>query len=269
MKPKEIKELSCLAQNILNNNTGYYKNKIIIKDLFDNSEDIALRLRVVDSMYSTSISRRLFGFDDLEKKIKKTFGNCSDQEAKDEINNYLNNNNSDRIDSLFRSTYGMNKLCTIKKKATSVISKYLYFMNDFEFPIFDKLVKNSYEFFEGNKLDEANYLKKLRDFKEDNKIDTYDKLDNMLWLVGKIKKGSLSLIIDRDNYVDLIDTIGRDYFKPANNEEKGKLKSEEIDGIISCYMQKSNNLSNLEEKRILSSDLVCFIKKILPSCTKQ
>ena len=65
---------SNLAQTILNQETRYQANKKIIQDIFKTTsvlfkDTIQFRLTVIDSYYSTQMSKRLYGIEDIAKEL--------------------------------------------------------------------------------------------------------------------------------------------------------------------------------------------------------
>lgn len=58
---------SSLANKILNNETRYKTNKAIISEVFtmNNPNKVQFRLTVIDSYYSTQMSKRLYGIEDI------------------------------------------------------------------------------------------------------------------------------------------------------------------------------------------------------------
>lgn len=80
---------SNLANKILNNETKYKTNKAIISEVFtmNNPNRVQFRLTVIDSYYSTQMSKRLYGIEDIVKELIK----YSDAELKLEIDNFLKN----------------------------------------------------------------------------------------------------------------------------------------------------------------------------------
>jgi hypothetical protein len=258
---ENFNEMADLAQSILNENTGYSRNKRIIKELFNNSTDIELRLRVIDSMYSTQMSKRLFGIDDIARAINVINGlfneNC-DKAIRQEIINTLNGNDSTIITELLQSTYGRSKLEDRGVKATSLISKYLYFVNNSEFPIYDSLVKDSYRLFQIGTINEGNFIEKLRELNKNSRIKSYDKLDQFLWLAGKLKKGSLSLILDKKKYRSLIDAVGVEWILVHSRNIVGEIDSRRIDDAISRKILNIDFLTKLSDM-VLSQNLKKFL----------
>lgn len=128
--------------------------------------------------------------------------------------------------NLFSEKFGIGKDGTDKGLAISLISKYAYFETQQRFPIYDSIACEMYpiiwEFcgFEGKPP-------KLKIHRKDNfghsEVDgkativayieaidrliyllggrtNYDHLDRLLWFVGKVLRGNLSLVLPRENY---------------------------------------------------------------------
>ena len=68
------KEKLKIAEEILEH-SSYQDQKKIIIELFRKTNDIILRLIVIDSGYSTNMNLRFFAFEDMEELIKKYCGN--------------------------------------------------------------------------------------------------------------------------------------------------------------------------------------------------
>ena len=142
MEMKSLKFYAELAHQILNSETQYISNKKIISELFgqrpsgDFKSIVKRRITVIDSYYSTQMSKRLYGIDELAEAISK----YTDDVLKYETTKFLKNPKGDTvINLLFSKHYGIDKAGKSFGKSISLISKYLYFLNDFEFPIYDSL----------------------------------------------------------------------------------------------------------------------------------
>lgn len=201
----------------LNVGTDYLRNREIISQLFDNDADcsdekITLRLSVIDSFYSTQLNRRLYGFNDLKDGILNITRN--DLRLSELALQFSESLQTDSILSLFERNYGINKRTNEFGKAISLISKYLYFLTKSQFPIYDKLAKESYNIISKKNPDLnlgllsdnfQEYFQVMRDFKiGSNNNFKYGDIDNFLWLFGKINTGSYSLILKKENYVNLV-----------------------------------------------------------------
>ena len=82
----KLNKYSVLAQIILNQEIRYQSNKKIIHDIFKRpsvtfKDTIQFRLIVIDSYYSTQMSKRLYGIEDIANELVK----YSDDDLKVEI----------------------------------------------------------------------------------------------------------------------------------------------------------------------------------------
>lgn len=169
-----------LAHKILNENTQYKKNKIIISEYFktniaDVKNMIYCRLALIDGFYSTQMSKRLYGIEDLSKEIAKNNDITLIKDSQEFLKNPFEDN---VIKSLLSKSYGIGKSGNKKGKAISLISKYLYFLNDYNFPIYDSLVVESYKILKNERIKENNYFETIKSLNESSGINNYDKLDN-------------------------------------------------------------------------------------------
>ena len=244
----KIKEYAKLAQEILGNNTAYAHDKKMISDIFkvsdiDNFEKIKLRLTIIDSYYSTQMSKRLFGIEEIAKEIET----INDKDLSEMFLNFLKNPDKEEyILKLFNLKFGCNKVGKKIKTAPSLISKYAYFLTNFKFPIYDSLAKISYDMLQKKYSDmkleklENNdikgYFNKIKNLNEITGINDYDVLDNFLWLYGKLTQGSFSLILKKENYLELVNSIT---FK--SRDSRGQ------DLEISQYIKSNLNNKKLSE----------------------
>lgn len=145
---KDLIKYSILANKLLNNETRYNSNKTIISEVFKivHPSKVQFRLTVIDSYYSTQMSKRLYGIEDIANELVK----YSDDVLKLEIAKFLQNPTEGIIKELFNKTYGFDKEAKNAKKAISLVSKYLYFLSECMFPIYDTLGKVSYNLLKNN-----------------------------------------------------------------------------------------------------------------------
>ena len=244
-----IIKFSNLAQNILNQETRYQANKKIIQDIYKTpsvafNDTILFRLTVIDSYYSTQMSKRLYGIEDIAKEIVK----YSDEFLKLEIAKFLQNPTKGIIKELFNKTYGFNKEAKNAKKAISLLSKYFYFLSNCQFPIYDTLGKISYNLLKDNKyitskaLTDDNYFELMIALNQSSTIKDFEKLDNLLWLLGKIKEGSFSILMDKSKYETIVKQV--DFSKAVKSQEKDKA----IRKHIQDNYKKSNSFSPIEKE---------------------
>jgi len=256
----EIIEYTELAFSILQGDTTYIRSKKIISDIFkiereDRYETIIFRLTIIDSYYSTQMNKRFFGLDDLAKKLSETTND--DVELRNICLEYITGSyNGNKIKELFDENYGIRKTGHFAGHAASLISKYLYFLTDYKFPIYDNLVKTSYrlikrkypqlEMSELKNSFDLSYFEKIKQLNMRSRTNDFDKLDNLLWLIGKLTEGSLSLILNKDRYLDLLGKI---------NIKKGK-ESKEVDSETRKYIKE--NISDLTD--IFNYSEIKFLK---------
>lgn len=250
---------------IKSNNTecsvsSYSADRWVIHNIFKNSKtpksletplnyhDILLQLRVIDAMYSTNMSRRYYGIEELASTILKF---KSYEELAKELHLYLetiskNDPNAvkeKRIEDLFNKPYGIHKNCSSAGVATSLASKYSYFAlmmcsNEYPngFPIYDSLAKTMLPIVRkylcvkcawkgnGQNLDMDIFLKQITALKDCLCISSnmfnrqlYDILDAYLWTMGKINGGNFSLIMSRKDYEIFIKNLGLDVDNQQND----------------------------------------------------
>lgn len=246
-----------LANEILENSTDYIKSKKLIYSFFKQKEKeltlerVILRLTIIDSIYSTNMNRRLFGIKELAIGLL-SLSNNNDNDLIKKINNFIfKPTNKDEIAEFLVKKFGIDKRGKDKGHATSLISKYFYFLLEYQFPIYDSLVKDNLPII-NKKINTVNnlildkeqikYFQHIIEFNKESEIDDFNKLDNMCWLFGKINRGSFSLILEKDKYLELI--------KDINFEDK---KSDKIDKVIKENIAKEipvGIFSNKEEQFI-------------------
>ncbi|MFI1743248.1 hypothetical protein [Thalassobellus sediminis] len=247
---KTLKHYSNIAHNILNSETQYLSNKEIISVLFKSNNTanfesvVKNRITIIDSYYSTQMSKRLYGIDELANNLAQ----YSDDTLKTETTKFLNNpNEASIINSLFLKEYGINKSGKPFGKAISLISKYIYFLNDGNFPIYDSLAIDSYKLLKKNSLitikstiKEDNYFGYLKQLNLDTNINNYEKLDNLLWLLGKLSKGSFAILMNKDKYESLIKDLSVK-LKSVKSKQKDNLIRQHIKEIYQTSDLFTNN----------------------------
>ena len=227
-----------------------------------NYHDILLQLRVIDAMYSTNMSRRYYGIEELASTILKF---KSYEELAKELHLYLetiskNDPNAvkeKRIEDMFNKPYGIHKNCSSAGVATSLVSKYSYFALMMcadkypnGFPIYDSLAKTMLPIVckylgvrcawkgNGQNLDIDTFLKQVTALKDCLCISSnifnrqlYDILDAYLWTMGKINGGNFSLIMSRKDYEIFIKNLGLDVYNQQNdNDDTEKFNKAVLDG---------------------------------------
>lgn len=235
-----LEDYAVLAHSILNSETQYLSNKGIISELFNDSpindfeSVVKNRITIIDSYYSTQMSKRLYGIDELVNALAK----YPDDVLKNETTKFLNSPNEVCIiNSLFLKEYGIDKSGKSFGKAISLISKYIYFLNDGNFPIYDSLAIESYKLLKKNSLittkstlNEVNYFDYIKQLNSVTNINDYEKLDNLLWLIGKLSKGSFSILMNKSKYESLIKDLGVQ-LKNVKSKQKDNLIRQHIKEI--------------------------------------
>lgn len=287
----DLKEMADLATKILETSGNQYLcNKNLIKKLFSetsgNYNDVLFRLTLIDSFYSTNMSKTLYSLEDITNNIlnisekdeyiineSKSF-----MEFKDDISD-------NKIYKLIYQKFGFQKgeIITLKydnedervygNHAYSLISKYLYFLNKFDFPIYDRLAKKSYKIIcksiQQNKIFINNdtmllnkmpeqfsieYFRNISNLNKISKIENYNNLDNLLWLLGKINKGSYSLLLNKKDFENMITKIN-------NTKQFTNYKSNKVDKHIAIYLYNDINiLDDFDINQQLKGDLIKFVE---------
>lgn len=276
---KNIKHYACLAKDILNNETLYKADKSIIHNFFkDNNiikeiddekayDILKTRLTIIDSYYSTNMTKRYFWQDSIIDKLKAHSPDSSDfdNSLKEEFVNFAASPHeySGIFKLLYEYKYGINKKGQEVGKAPSLISKYGYFLTGYDFPIYDSLAMYSYrilskflnQFLNHNKVDtvinENSFFDKMYKFNKYSEINDFDALDNLLWLFGKISNSSYYLILGKEKYLMLINKAG-----------VNKIKNGEQDQNVTSQIRKfiKNNIHKTSLKDIFDDELIEFIE---------
>ena len=241
------------AVEILGSGTEYIREREMIDGIFKmtrksvSKETIHMRLTVIDSFYSTNMNRRLFGINDLSGEIL-SIGN--EDALLQEITKYKKNEKSE-IDKLLEKKYGIHKNGNEGERARSLISKYLYFVTGHNFPIEDTLVKvnleNVIKYYALEVKSDNDILKKILFICAQNNLQ-FDEFDNFMWLLGKINKGSLSLVTNKDSYTQLIRKL---------NINKN-IKSSDFDKKLSMKLKNEEYLEVIKDR--ISGELYNFLK---------
>lgn len=222
------------------NESGYSLGKSTILKVFKatdgySHEDILARLTLIDSMYSTQMSRRYYGLEELAVALADVHNRKHLEEAfldflkdKDLKPFELINSKTVRT-NLFIEKYGIGKNGEDKGSAVSLISKYAYFETKFKFPIYDSIVREMYprvwnycgfpksEMLEFKYNDMTSFVEmiNLMISKLNSTYVNYDSLDRILWYVGKIYRGNLSLVLSRKEY----DAFAEKYTKSEDGKK--------------------------------------------------
>ena len=220
--------------------SGYSLGKSTILKVFKatdgySHEDILARLTLIDSMYSTQMSRRYYGLEELAVALADVHNRKNLEEAfldflKDKDLKPFELRNSKKVrTNLFIEKYGIGKNGEDKGSAVSLISKYAYFETKFKFPIYDSIVREMYprvwnycgfpksEMLEFKYNDMTSFVEmiNLMISKFNSTYVNYDSLDRILWYVGKIYRGNLSLVLSRKEY----DAFAEKYTKSEDGKK--------------------------------------------------
>lgn len=208
-------KLSELINQTFNNlkSSQYAKEKAFISRCFQTKmekyyDNVKLRLHLIDSLYSTQMSKRYYGIEELAEALAQ----YTDEELICEARNYVNSETSEILDKVFTEKYGYNSIGKKEKKAVSLISKYLYFLTGYQFPIYDSLVKiaypkviKEYNIETGySKITDDNFVKALSRLNQLSGIKDFEKLDNYLWHSQKFENNSFSLIFSKEEHLKRI-----------------------------------------------------------------
>lgn len=256
--------------------TKYKRDKEIIAAFFNESEltedKIIAQLTIIDAYYSTNMNRRYFGIEELANHIFKLSGKSNELVQKFE--DFFNNPKEDsEVYQLFNNFYGIQKNGKKHGRAVSLISKYAYFLTGYKFPIYDSIVREVLPVISVNTIGEKltikendiiNFIKKIKKFSDEIKYDDFDKLDNFLWLTGKILKGNFYLILTGANQYEKIlpeKEIIKDYIesnkKKNKNEESKKPFEELIKSNVKAKLKLQDN--DFLEKEDDLRDFITYI----------
>ncbi|GHT99241.1 hypothetical protein FACS1894142_6620 [Spirochaetia bacterium] len=214
-KNHNISALAALAHRALNDgDSEYARNKALISQFFRSSCAVeykeAVRLVLIDSLYSTNVAaKRLFGIGDIAEKLLRTF--ADDAALKENAAQWIERGFDDAnpLYGLFAADYGIDRSGEGGKGAYSLLSKYMYFATDYAFPIYDALGADYYYLAEKKSApDFQARFRVLREIMRENAVDGFDRLDNFFWLYGKINTGSLSLVLNKARYAELMRYAG-------------------------------------------------------------
>lgn len=224
----------------------YYKNREIIKSLFDPTtpytEDVVYkRLIVIDALYSTNMDRRYYGIEDMARTIYGLSPTNAGlrklvREFRDDLfTRGVSAVSSDPITAVFDKHYGIHKDLESAGTAMSLLSKYFYFLlltdptEKTGFPIYDRLARDMYPnvckyLYKGNSyrtfvkhvktIDQlCDYFLALNELRIAigicsvvGGLQEFDLLDAYLWRMGKFSENNFSLMLDKADYSSLITT---------------------------------------------------------------
>lgn len=266
-------------------------------------ENIKIRLLLIDTTYSTQMGRRLYGIDELAEKIKEVskkgcdnIKNYTDYDKNfvKKLDDYIKyvtcpekQSDNNPINALFKAKYGMRKDGQDEAAAArSLISKYSYYVSKYNFPIEDSLVRNNtnniLKYFEIKKTNNdeplqlkekstnlvkeliiiCTELKKVLNIKNKN---IFDEFDHLVWSYGKIKKGSLSVFVSKENYEKITKFLEIESLLTERKRElkeknpKASIPNDLADTIIKKEIQEPNKLEHMLSENWVSANLVKFI----------
>lgn len=220
MTRTDVVAAASLAQEILHDDTPYLTAKSLISSVFMRQiaermrDAVMLRLTVIDSYYSTNMSKRYYGIDDIAGALADV-GSADDTLRRCFLSFLRQCKNGvekeDPVGRLLNARYGLTKAATTSKRAVSLLSKYAYFLCQYEFPIYDRLALDSCQLLARHCTDLSLPTVRLKEptafFREMSRLGddlgSFDVLDNLLWLTGKVREGNLSLVLSRRCFASL------------------------------------------------------------------
>lgn len=214
----------------------YKDQRKLINQLFEttsgnayNVGSVMLRLTVIDSLYATNAAYSYFSIEEMAQRIIDL---GSENETCQRFANYALQKEDAEVKALFDEPFGIRKNLADGSKQVSLLSKYAYYClvqqggkYPMGFPIYDSLAKDIYPKLWKKLLPEetmngsdnmADYVKDLSKicnslFEEGNTIfgmQQFDLLDAYLWRMGKFSNGNLSLLLERNDYIQFIKNLG-------------------------------------------------------------
>ena len=231
--------MQSIAENELSKDCGtlqsatYNDQKVLISALFDstrgyNTGIIMLRLVVIDSLYSTNAAYSYFSFEEMAQKI---YDLGSEDDARKYFYTIATLSEIGDSQKLFEEPFGIQKNLSEGSKQMSLLSKYAYYAlfnqknYPLGFPIYDSLALDAYptvckilDIVQRTDIANniRNYIKALDEVRQvlfDNnnlflgKYQQFDILDAYLWRMGKFSGGNLSLLLERNDYVEFIKSL--------------------------------------------------------------
>lgn len=306
---KGLKEENKLLRKVFNKNSAsldlshyfqsdsvpstYSIDKFLLEKLFNNTKDtldgIYTRLLVLDSTYSTQMTRRYYALGELaeaiyllsskqslRKNLMQFARYCGKEKYdveelfsynkkecvlffdspngfKDSPNGYTN---------LFKEGFGTGKDKDSKGVATSLITKYAYFLTNKLFPIYDSIVRETLPIIWRNlgqkgpspvnksTQDITTFVKGINDFRKLlNNEFSYDEIDMFLWHLGKAMRGNFSLVLSMN-----------DYMKPGFRTVLTNKEKSDIERSLKSQGLKNNSLKAQLKKSIEAQENILRIK---------
>ena len=260
---KHLKDLQVFfeelaSSDVCKSDSGFSTDKDAILRVFKNTsgcnkEDILVRLTLIDSMYSTQMSRRYYALDELaealaiiaknkEGKLRQIFLDFAKSPEQNLYKfNYIGDGETQT--NLFAECYGIGKDGGNKGVAVSLISKYAYFETEFKFPIYDSIACEMYPLvwhfcgFEKHNLPKLTHSQNGKVVGDKTIVEyvkainliinnlnseklNYDILDRYMWFVGKICRGNLSLVLSRSEYEEALKVYPPKLVSKTNSKGK-------------------------------------------------
>lgn len=273
--PEQVKQIRDILdglkkQDVYSNEVdGFSSDKKAIENIFEKTNgrslgEILLRLTVINSMYSTQMNRRYYALQELAEKL-----HCLNKKKPlpELFKEFIEENRDARLFdgtiggkkfNLFAENYGIGKNGFDKGVAVSLISKYAYFETHYNFPIYDSIACEMYpRIWSYCGFGKKNYRLTIKDDNQrmvgdetivaytkaiDEMIKrlggdiSYDHLDRLLWFVGKIIRGNLSLVLDREGYEWSV----KNWFEENDKGQKVVFDIAKVD-IDEAYFCKNNS----------------------------
>jgi len=240
MGNNKLNVLLCITNKILDW-TNYELNKNIISEIFNKQENSTLlKLTIIDSFYSTNMSKRYFWLEDLNKFINDILEKEDYNDSKSFLKNHLK--------EIVNTKIWIQKNTKKSWHALSLITKYFYFKTNFNFPIYDNLIFEELKYYYPNDKIEKyglKYFEKLNELKNDlewNDNKKIDNLDKILWLSWKIRKWSFGLIVkDKEEYKEIINELYKNENIENLNKRDDKLETLIVEKLEKIDIKKVQN----------------------------
>lgn len=234
---------------------GYWMQIDVIKPLFSSKQpytlaQIFLRLTILDSLYSTNGRYAQFDLETLSEELYELLGK-SDLTVADYFYSIVEGKAKDKHE-FFTKKYGLNKNLTAGPSFMSLVSKYAFYLLSIYperyklgFPIYDSLALKSYPMVcnqLGVKAQSTNglmkqsieaYVKALDELRKSlfvglkTRTQQFVLLDAYLWRLGKIDQGSITLLLDKEDFSKFVknaDMLG--YAKVRGDQSSRKFDDE-------------------------------------------
>jgi len=185
----------------------FKKSEKLIKEVFRRKENVKERIIILDCIYSTSLRTNRYEVDDLLKELEQP-----KYENLKEIKNDISCLEKLGLQEIFTKKFGLDNEERILK---SFLSKYFFFLTEFNFPLYDEHVRSSYDdliFDKTKKTDKINkkinthppipyqdVFEKLKYVKDKLKI-SFKELDRFLWLYGKLKGKNYTTFLSKEEF---------------------------------------------------------------------